>query len=45
MTDKTWGAIAWWVATILKWVVLVFLGLLVLTGISIYFGGHGIPLR
>jgi hypothetical protein len=30
MRDETWGSIVWWVATIVKWVVLISLGLFVL---------------
>lgn len=42
MKDQTWGAIAWWVVTILKWTVWIVLILGVLQLVFSYVGGHSI---
>jgi hypothetical protein len=40
MKDETWGALAWWLATLLKWVVLAFLVLLILFIVWSQLVGH-----
>ena len=40
MKDDTWGALAWWIATILKWVFLVAGVLVLLQLLYIVLGGH-----
>jgi hypothetical protein len=42
MKDQTWGAIAWWVVTILKWALWIVLILGVLQLAFSYIGGHSI---
>ena len=40
MQDETWGALAWWFATILKWVFLTVAGMIVLQIAYFLIGGH-----
>ena len=40
MKDETWGALAWWTATILKWVFYVAAVLVLLQLLYFAIGGH-----
>jgi hypothetical protein len=50
MKDETWGAIAWWLATIVKWIFCTVAVLALLQLLYIAIGGHApiwvfLPLR
>ena len=40
MKDETWGALAWWTATILKWAALIVLAMIGLQVAYFLVGGH-----